>query len=139
MLLGIMKTLLTLFILFFSSSIYSKPVWESNENLICNSFLHTIINKTGTVEGINQMSNTITFSFDNNKAMSGFGNSTGHITEIDYTESDFGNVNLLRVDWDFGFVQYFEIQEINNSYYFSGSSGYGDQDDLIYSVHYKCN
>ena len=98
MLLGIMKTLLTLFILFFSSSIYSKPVWESNENLICNSFLHTIINKTGTVEGINQMSNTITFSFDNNKAMSGFGNSNssmpfGNMPDINDLLKNPGQMN----------------------------------------------
>ena len=123
--------------LFFSNFAQATPVWE-NKNIICKTFLHTIIHETGYVEEINSSSNIITLDFENNKAMSGYGNSTGFIKYLDY-QLGADPVSMLRIDWDSGFIQYYEIIHKDNGFYFSGSSGYNDQDGLIYSVHYKCN
>ena len=132
-----MKILFTLFVLFFSSSVFSSPIWEISNNWKCKTFLHTKMHRTGEIIGINESSNTIWLDFKSLTVMTGYSDSISELKKIKYIKSNYRSQHILEVKWKSG-TRYLIIEEDNGVYYFSGTTGQSREDGILWSAHYEC-
>ena len=132
-----MKTLLTLFVLFFSSSVFSSPIWEISNNWKCKTFLHTKMHRTGEIIGINESSNTIWLDFKNLTVMTGYSDSISELKKIKYIKSNYRSQHILEVKWKSS-TRYLIIEENNGVYYYSSTTGQSNEDEILWSAHYEC-
>ena len=132
-----MKIFLTLFVLFFSSSVFSSPIWEISNNWKCKTFLHTKMHSTGEIIGINESSNTIWLDFKSLTVMTGYSDSISELKKIKYIKSNYRSQHILEVKWKSA-TRYMIIEENNGVYYFSVTTGQSRDDGILWSAHYEC-
>ena len=137
-----MKILLTLFVLFFSSSyLYAKPMWEISDYWNCNVTLHTKITVDGSVVGVNdELYNTSPhfYDFKNLKASSAWSNSEGVIVDKFYIENMSYNQNIIIVNWSGWGEIVSVIHEDKGEFWDTASSGFNAADRIIWSSTSKC-
>ena len=133
----LISTLAGLIGLFGAGSAMAEPMWQIADRWTCNSTMHISVYTDGSDPDFNKQHNTLIFDFGSGNVSTQFADVRGRIGFTRYSESRWGQFNLIEVMWD-GQAYPMIITRDNGEWWHTGGANWNREGEKMLTTTYKC-
>ena len=131
-----MRLLTFLAALAFASTAHAAPMWRVADVWTCTSTMHISVYTDGSEPDFNKQHNTLVFDFQRGEVSTRFSDARGRIGFTRYSESSWGQFNIVEVMWD-GQAYPMIITEDNGQWWHTGGANWNRGGKMLTTT-YRC-
>ncbi len=112
-------------------------IWDIADRWTCKTTMHIVVNTDGSDPEFNTMSNQLTFDFVTREVSTRFSDARGKIGFQRYSESTWGQFNIVEVMWD-GEAYPMIITGEGGQWWHTGGANWSRPGEKMLNTTYRC-